>query len=285
MDAIRFGRGIRALRHRRGWRQSDLADAAGVSRAAVSRVELGRGERLTVRGLDTIASAIGARVDVRLSWNGEALDRLLDAVHARLVDATLARLVAAGWETSPEVSFSVFGERGSIDVLAYHRTTGSLLVVEVKSVVPDLQAMLASLDRKARLAGPIAAERGWAASSCSRLLVIADDRTARRRVDAFGATFRQAFDVRGWAVDRWLRAPTGQAIAGLRFLPDDRQASTRHRIARRGVVLTPETRPGGVSRPPGEQMARTQPPVADERPGGEQVAGPGSRAGAVATGH
>jgi transcriptional regulator with XRE-family HTH domain len=246
VDAIRFGRGMRAVRQRRGWRQSDLADAAGLSRSAVSRIELGRADTLTIRSLDAVASAVGARIDIRLSWNGEALDRLLDSVHARLVEVVLARLGACGWETSPEVSFSVYGERGSIDVLAFHRPTSSLLVVEVKSVVPDLQAMLSALDRKARLAAPVAAGRGWEASSVSRLLVIGDDRTARRRVDSFGATFGRAFPLRAWAVDRWLRDPDGAAISGLRFLSDDRQASTRHRIAHRDARLTPETRPGPV---------------------------------------
>ncbi len=242
MDAIRFGRGIRALRRRRGWRQSDLALAAGVSRAAVSRIEIGRGDRLTVRNLDAIAAAAGAGVEIRLSWNGEMLDGLLDSAHARLVDTVLRRLETAGWESSPEVSFSVYGERGSIDVLAFHRPTRSLLVVEAKSVVPDLQAMLASLDRKARLAGPIAADRDWPAASVSRLLVVGHTRTARRRVDSFGMTFELAFPVRGRAVDRWLRAPDGRPIAGLRFLPDDHQTSGRQRVARRRRPQKPDCR-------------------------------------------
>jgi transcriptional regulator with XRE-family HTH domain len=233
MDPIRLGRGMRALRRRRGWRQDDLATSAGVSRAAVSRIELGRGDRSTVRALESVAVALGARLDVRLSWNGEELDRLLDSAHARLVELTVVRLEASGWETAPEVSFSIAGERGSIDLLALHRPTGSLLVVEVKSVVPDIQAMLAGLDRKTRLAGRIARERGWPVAGVSRLLAIGDDRTARRRVGAFEATFRRAYPIRGYAVDRWLRSPDPtQPISGLRFLSYDRQASARHRIAR-----------------------------------------------------
>ena len=234
MDAVRFGRGIRALRRRRGWRQVGPGRAARVSRAAVSRIELGNGDRLTIRTLDAVATAAGARVDVRLSWNGEALDRLLDASHARLVDAVVGRLEKSGWETVPEVSFSVDGERGSIDVLGCHPATGSLLVVEVKSVVPDIQAMLSTLDRKARLARGIGRERGWPVSTVSRLLVIGEDRTARRRVAAFEATFRQAFPVRGAELDRWLRSPDpSRPIAGLRFLTSAHHPSARHRISSR----------------------------------------------------
>jgi transcriptional regulator with XRE-family HTH domain len=235
MDPIRLGRGMRALRRRRGWRQDDVAASAGVSRAAVSRIELGRGDRSTVRALESIAAALGARLDVRLTWNGEALDRLLDSAHARLVELVVVRLEACGWEAAPEVSFSIAGERGSIDILAHHRPTESLLVVEVKSVVPDIQAMLAGLDRKTRLADRIGRERGWPVAGVARLLVIGDDRTARRRVAAFEATFRRAYPIRGHAVDRWLRSPdSAQPMSGLRFLSDDHQAGARHRIARPG---------------------------------------------------
>ena len=98
MDVVRFGRGIRALRRRRGWRQLDLGGRSGVSRNAVSRIELGQGDRVTIRTLDAIAAALGARIDVRLSWNGEALDRLLDAAHADLVERIARLLDRAGWE-------------------------------------------------------------------------------------------------------------------------------------------------------------------------------------------
>jgi len=211
-----------------------------VSRACVSRVELGRADRLTIRTIEAVASALGARVEVRLSWNGEALDRLLDVAHARLVDATISRLAESGWEAVPEVTFNVGGERGSIDVLAFHPRTGCLMVVEVKTVVPDLQAMLSTLDRKARLGGRIGRDRGWIVRNVSRLLVIADDRTARRRVTAFDATIQRAFPVRGVDVDRWLRRPDpGTPIAGLRFLTSAHQAVTRHRVAHHEAVSTP----------------------------------------------
>ena len=182
--------------------------------------------------LDAVATALGGRVEVRLSWNGEGLDRLLDAGHATLVEIVVGRLEAAAWDVAPEVSFNVWGERGSIDVLARHPATGALLVVEVKSVVPDVQATLATLDRKVRIASRVARDRGWRTVSVSRLLVIGEDRTARRRVEAFEATFRRVFPVRGSAVDQWLRHPDAtRPMAGLRFLSGARQTSTRHRAA------------------------------------------------------
>src|SRR3954463_10511297 len=146
VDSVRFGRGIRALRIRRGWRQEDLASSVGISQSIVSRVERGFGDRLTGRTLERIGSALGARVVLRLDWNGESLDRLLDAAHACLVEDVVGALDHARWEGVPEATFAVRGERGSVDVLAWHAQTATLLIVEVKLVVPDIQAMLAALD-------------------------------------------------------------------------------------------------------------------------------------------
>ncbi len=229
MDVIRFGLGIRALRHRRRWTQEQLARRVGVSRSTIARIERGRADRVAVHTLVDVAAELGARTDVRLLWQGEALDRLLDARHAELVEWTVRRLDDVGWIVATEVSFNIRGERGSIDVLSFDQATGSLLVVEVKSVVPDLQAMLAGLDRKRRLAREIAHERGWSVSSVGRILVLPDDRTARRRVQAKSATLGSALPARTIEVRRWIRRPLGP-IDGILFVTDDHQASTRHRV-------------------------------------------------------
>jgi transcriptional regulator with XRE-family HTH domain len=219
MDWIRLGLAYRALRIRRGWRQIDLARRAGVSRSEISRIERGLGAGVAAGILARVAAALDARLDLALRWRGEALDRLLDSAHARLVEQVVAILSAAGWDVAVEVSFAIAGERGSIDLLALHRATGRLLVVEVKSVVPDIQAMLHALDRKVRLGPRIAADRGWGSrGAVGRLLVVADGTTARRRVAALGATFATVLPARGRAVRAWLRAPAGP-MAGLLFLP------------------------------------------------------------------
>ncbi len=233
MDLVRFGRGIRALRMRRRWRQRDLAAAAGVSQTTVARIERGSGDSVQPRKLERVANALGARVDFRLNYNGEALDRLLDSAHAALVEVAAGLLRAAGWEVVVEATFWIRGERGSVDILAFHAATRIVLVIEVKSVVPDVQSMLASLDRKARLAMAIARERGWAPREVATLLVIGDDRTARRRVEAHVATFGQTFPDRSIAVRRWLAAPdSAKPIRGLWFLSGSHRMTPRHRVAR-----------------------------------------------------
>ena len=223
-----------------GWvRVCERCDAAAAGRRASSRAERDchkrrsrassrRGAAPDDRLPERIAEALDARVSVRLYWHGEELDRLLDAAHAGLVDQVVAMLAERGWEVIPEATFNNFGERGSIDVLAWHPVHGALLIVEVKSVVPDIQALLAGVDRKVRIAPKLAAERGWRVRSVSRLIVLPEDRTARRRVGEFAATFDRLSraDASGSAVDRRACRP----IAGILFLPAIHQTTARRRV-------------------------------------------------------
>ncbi len=201
----------------------------------MARVENGGADVVTPQSLDRIAQALGARVVLRLDWNGEGLDRLLDASHAAIVESTVRLLHPGGWVVRTEVTFALAGERGSVDVLAWHEPTAQLLVIEVKSVVPDAQDTLSKLDRKTRLALRIAPAT-WRARSVSSLLVIGETRTNRRRIEVLGATFDAAYPDRNVAVRRFLRSPgsrpTSQPIRGLLFLPASTQANTRHRIRR-----------------------------------------------------
>jgi transcriptional regulator with XRE-family HTH domain len=163
VDVVQFARALKALRTRRGWRQLDLAQATGLSGGVVARVEQGRADRLTVATLERLLTPLGARLVCRLDWQGEGLDRLLDRSHAQIVEWLVRWLRGNGWECATEVSFNVYGERGSIDILAFHPVGRVVLVVEVKSAIGDIQATLMTLDRKGRLAIRLARERGWAA--------------------------------------------------------------------------------------------------------------------------
>lgn len=238
MQGVAIGRAIRALRIRLGLRQADIATAASVSRSLIVAIERGALGSVNLRRLESICEALGASLDVRVRWHGEGLDRLLDEAHAQLVERLVTRLRRVGWECAVEASFNEYGERGSVDVLAWHLATRSLLVCEVKSLIPDAQATLMPLDRKARLGSKIARGRGWQPDHVSRLLVVTDTSTTRRRVTALDATFRTAFPVRGVGVSRWLREPTG-AISGLLFLPDVRVAGLGRPAAGRQRVNRP----------------------------------------------
>jgi transcriptional regulator with XRE-family HTH domain len=221
MDDLRLGRVIRALRRRRGMTQAALAHRAGISASTVSRIEHGMLAGLTLGVLRSICVPLGVRLDVRPWWTGGDIDRLLDEVHARLVEACLAILRGFGWSVVPEASFSIFGERGSVDILAWHPGKQAVLLVEVKSRIVDVQELLSVLDRKRRLASQIAAERGWRPQVVGVWLAIADGRTNRRHLADHRQTFAAALPGDGRGLRGWLREPIGSA-AFVSFLPNAR---------------------------------------------------------------
>lgn len=228
MDPIRIGADVRLLRKRKRWTQSRLAIESGVSRWVVSEIECGRADRLALAVVKRVVDATGGYLSIRIHFQGEGLDRLRDRAHARIVDDLVAILVALGWVVETEASFNHFGERGSIDILAFHAHAGALLVVEVKTVVPDVGGMLMTLDRKVRIGPGLAQDRGWEVESVSRLLVFPESSTPRRRVADHATTFASAFPARNEAIKRWLRRPA-EPIRGLLFLSDAASGSTRTR--------------------------------------------------------
>lgn len=195
------------LRHRLAWRQADLAAHAGVSREAISRIERGGVRGVTIASIEKVVAALGARLDVIVRWEGAELERLTDAVHARIQDDIAAQLTVLGWLTRVEVSFNHYGDRGRVDVLAFHPVHRLLLVVEVKSALGDLQETLGKLDVKVRVARGAAAELGWTEDAATiPTLVLRDTRAARRVVAAHPALFAR-FAIRGRQALAWVRAP------------------------------------------------------------------------------
>ena len=209
MDDARVGHALRLVRRRRGWTQRALAARVGVSQGLISMIERGHMDTVSLRILRRVAGALDIRVDLKPRWRAGDLDRLLNARHSELHEL-VARWFAdqlPDWVLAPEVSFSIYGERGVIDILAWHEKTGSLLVIELKTTIADVNELLGTMDRKKRLAAQVASERGWHAKSVSTWLIVSDTRTNRRRLDAHMAVVRNAFPDGTWAVRRWLRRP------------------------------------------------------------------------------
>jgi transcriptional regulator with XRE-family HTH domain len=250
VDRFRFGRVVRALRQRHGWRQADLARRSGVSRSVVGRIERGDLLRVAWGDLVAVAEAVGARLDFDARWKGASLDHLLDERHAATVDATVGILRSAGWDLDVEVSFAIYGERGSIDVVGRHAATGLVAAIEVKASIGDANQTVIGLDRKARLAPKIARERGWACAGLARFLVVAEGSTSRARVARHGGTFETAFPLRGRRCLDWLRAPSLPPPSGLFFvaLPNVRGAGT----TRKRVRSPPAATHGSTAAEPGE---------------------------------
>ncbi len=123
MNDVQVGRSLRALRHRRRWRQEDVGATAGISQDLVSLAERGRIDAMPLRRLRSLAAALDADVVVTIRWRAGDLDRLLDEGHAAMVGLLSERLERLGWDIRPEVTYSIYGERGSIDLLAWHAAT------------------------------------------------------------------------------------------------------------------------------------------------------------------
>jgi transcriptional regulator with XRE-family HTH domain len=215
----RLGRAHRALRHRLGQTQQDAADSSGLSRAKVSQLENHRLEKLSLPELDRSFAALGATLIVGAHWKGAALDRLLDEGHARLVGHVGEELRRCGWEVAFEVTFSEFGERGSIDILGWKAAERALLVTEIKSEMGSMDGLLRPLDVKVRLAPKIARERfGWSGvATVSRLVVMPEDSTQRRLAARHASVLAKAFPIRSREVRRWLQNPL-TAMSALWFL-------------------------------------------------------------------
>ena len=237
MDDARIGRTLRAIRHRLGWRQADVAGRAGVAQDLVSRIERGRLGRTSIAKVRAVAAALDAEARLTIHWRGGEIDRVMDEGHAHLVGRIVDLLKAAGWVVRTEVSFSIYGERGSIDVFAWHAASRTLLVAEIKSDLMAVEETLRRHDVKARLASRIAAEQfGWQAKTVCRLLVLPDLSTPRRRVERHAAVLATAYPTRGRAVSAWLKDPDG-AMSGLAFVRTGSgrrmEAIARKRIRRR----------------------------------------------------
>ena len=218
MNDLTVGRVIRLLRHRHRWRQQDLADKAGVSQGMISLLERGQVDRAALRTVRAVLEALDASAWLDVRWRGGIVERLLDERHAALVGAVATALTRWKWEVVPEVSYSVFGERGSIDLVAWHASSRTLLVIEVKTELASVEATLRKHDEKVRLGPRVVAERfGWRPATVGRLVVLPSDRTQRRHVQRHAAVLDRALSVRGHAVRAWLRDPRGP-LAGLWFV-------------------------------------------------------------------
>lgn len=229
-DDERLGRLLRAIRRRAGLTQLALALRAGVPRGDVMMIEAGDVGLIPLERTRRVFDAVGGRAKLSAFWNGAVADRLLDEAHARIVERALAVFQARGWETAIEVSFSEFGERGSIDILGARRAPSAIAVCEIKSDFGSLEETNRVLDMKERLA-PKLAERtfGFRPRTIGRLLILPERSTLRRVVDEHVRTMGAIYPARGREVRRWLRDPA-VPLRGIWFLSEVSLSDTESRF-------------------------------------------------------
>jgi hypothetical protein len=193
-----------------------------VSASLVSLLEAGRADRLTVRAAKAVCKAAGLELRWDVGYRRAELDRLRDRDHAALAEWLVGFLSRVGWQAVVEVSFNHYGDRGRIDVLAYEPASRTLLVIEIKTLIADIQELLGSVDVKVRVAGFPARSLGWRPERVVPVLVVADTTTNRRRLATHAHLFAR-FALRGRSIRPWLRQP--------QFAPEGILLITRHPYA------------------------------------------------------
>ena len=179
-----------------------------------------------------------ARASMDLLWRGGALDRLVDQRHAALVEHVATVLIASGWQVRAEVSFAQFGEQGSLDLLAWHEATRTVLVLEVKTELTSVEETLRRFDVKVRVAAAVARDvLGWTPALIGSALVLPEASTTRRRVADHRATFETRFPDHGRQLRSWLSEPK-RPFAAIWFLSpapmvgDKKAGPPRYRVRR-----------------------------------------------------
>jgi len=228
---------FRAVRISLRLRQGDVAKRAGVSASLVSRIERGHAGTVQLDHLRAVAGVLEIRLELSPSWRGGDLDRVLNARHSALHERLAGRLGrAAGWVSVAEVSYSIWGERGVIDRLAFHPERRTLAVFELKADLSDPAGLIAQSDRYRRLVPEIARGRGWVADQVGCWAIVADTDTNRRRLDAHRELLRGAFPADGRALREWLRDPVAR-VDGLAFL-----AYPQPRTGKRSLTMVKRVR-------------------------------------------
>jgi hypothetical protein len=177
-----------------------------------------------------VAAVLDVRVDMVGRSRGGELDRLMNARHSALHESVARHFEPLReWVIRPEATFSVYGERGAVDLLCWHEMRRALLVVELKTEIVDVNELLGTLDRKRRLAPAAAREFGWTPASVSVWLVVSASRTNRRRIVAHRTMLANAFPDDASAVKRWMANPNGRLAAMSTWrLPDDGASGRLH---------------------------------------------------------
>ena len=135
----------------------------------------------SLRVVESIAEALG--LDIQLLIKPPifvAGGRVKGAVHDRCSAYTDRRLQGHGWTTAREVEIIHGRSHGWIDLLAFDRRTGTLLIIEIKTRLDDLGALERQLGWYERMAWQAARDLGWRPTRVvSIVLALASDEIER----------------------------------------------------------------------------------------------------------
>ncbi len=103
---------------------------------------------MTLDDIRMVAAALEVRAELIARWRAGDLDRLLNARHSSLHEA-VARWFRArypAWILAPEVTFAIYADRGVIDILGWHPGRRAILVIELKTDIVDVNAVMTAVD-------------------------------------------------------------------------------------------------------------------------------------------
>jgi len=166
-----------------------------------------------------VLAQLEVRAEIAPRWRGADLERLLDEDHAALIEVAAARLEHLGWSVSLEVTYSEYGERGSIDIVGLLPAARAALVIEAKTELGSAEAIGRKLDEKKRLAPKIVEGlAGWRPEAVGRALLLPETSRIRRTLEATPALRRMLPD-EPRRLRAWLKSPSG-SVAVIWFLPN-----------------------------------------------------------------
>ena len=190
---VTFGQACRDVRLSLDISRQALADRVGVSARYIASIERGTANP-SLRVVESIAEALG--LDLQLLIKPPifvAGGRVKGVVHNRCSAYTHRRLQGLGWTTAREVEIIHGRSHGWIDLLAFDRRTGTLLVIEIKTRLDDLGALERQLGWYERMAWRAARDLGWRPTRVvSIVLALASDeieRVVRSHRDLFALAF------------------------------------------------------------------------------------------------
>jgi transcriptional regulator with XRE-family HTH domain len=154
-----LGRRMREERIDRRWTTQQLADRAGVSRWLVYLAE--RGEPISMEAALRLIGALGLRLEVELTdpRRRERPIRQADIVHSAMGEFEARHLRPHGFGVGVDEPYQHYQFAGRADLVAWSLEQRSLLHIENRTQLPDLQDMAGRFNAKRAYLGQVLAER------------------------------------------------------------------------------------------------------------------------------
>jgi transcriptional regulator with XRE-family HTH domain len=229
--AVEVGRLIRSARMTIGWSQQELGDRAHVAQSMVSRLERGVRAGADLDDLQRIAKAMGGRLTITLTAPFLAdRGRQRDRVHAACVGYVVRHLRQTGWRAESEVEINGRSGLGWIDVLAWHPSSGALLVIEIKTEIHDFGRVQRTLSWYESRSWDAARRLGWSPRRSHAALILLDSEAVTATLRANRDLADQAFPERAARLTAFVVDPASSILHG-------RSMATVDPLSRRRIWL------------------------------------------------